>query len=93
MPDPRDIVDIHGLSNPAALPGAAARSGTDSGPATPNPAARNWLGVWFKCCHVYGRMAKQPCGTRYAGRCPKCGAEVGATIGEGGTNRRFFEAS
>lgn len=82
MLDRRDIVDIRGLASP---PGVGA--GDDAkGPARP------FLGVWFRCCHVYGRMTKSEDGTRYTGVCPKCGAAVKALVGEGGTSRRIFEA-
>lgn len=86
MREPRDIVDIAGLKS-AEQARAAGTAGE------PMPGARNWLGVWFKCCHVYGRMYKNEFGTRYTGYCPRCGAEVGARVGTGGTSRRFFEAS
>jgi hypothetical protein len=54
---------------------------------------RRWLGVMFNCCHVYGRMYRNPQNTRYEGLCPNCGAKVHARIGPGGTNRRFFETT
>ncbi len=83
MPDPQDIVDIEGLSNPAADLAAAHASATPT---------RNWLGVFFKCCHTYGRMYRLPSAPRYTGRCPKCLSEVTATVGQGGTNQRIFFA-
>lgn len=54
--------------------------------------AKKFLSVWFRCCHTYGRMYRNQAQTEYVGRCPKCGAEVSARIGHGGTNRRMFEA-
>lgn len=84
MPDDRDIVDIPGLAPPGDRQ-------LDRTP--PPPPARAFLGVWFRCCHVYGRMYKSADGRAYSGRCPKCGTEVGAKVGQGGTSRRFFEAS
>ncbi len=80
MPDPQDIVEIPGVINPAAARFAPA----DSGPARP------WLGVLFKCCHVYGRMYRDADGVRYTGRCPRCTAEVSARVGPGGTSQRIF---
>lgn len=53
---------------------------------------KRFLSVWFRCCHVYGRMHRNRSQTAYEGRCPKCGAAVRATIGEGGTSKRLFEA-
>lgn len=52
----------------------------------------SFLSVWFRCCHVYGRMTRNREATGYEGRCPKCGAAVRATIGAGGTSQRTFEA-
>src|SRR5688500_17514942 len=76
MPDPRDILDVHGVS-----------AGDPKSPAAgaPNPALRKFLSVWFQCCHTYGRMHRNKQGTAYEGRCPKCGAAVSAKIGPGGT--------
>ncbi len=83
VPDPQDIVEIPGVTNPAAPERESSRSvGAD----------RNWLGVYFKCCHVYGRMYRSADGGRYLGRCPKCLREVRATVGPGGTARRIFVA-
>lgn len=87
MPDPRDIVDIPGLAQPAPAGGAERASGAEAGGKS-NP----WLGIWFRCCHTYGRLYKDAAGRMYVGRCPRCGAEVRARVGQGGTNRRLFEA-
>lgn len=51
---------------------------------------RAFLGIWFECCHTYGRLYKNKMGTAYTGRCPKCLRPVTVRVGEGGTNRRFF---
>lgn len=53
---------------------------------------KKFLGVYFECCHVYGRLYQNKDGTAYVGRCPKCLASLRAHIGEGGTNKRFFRA-
>ena len=34
--------------------------------------SRPFLGIWFDCCGVYGRIYKNKDGTAYVGRCPKC---------------------
>jgi hypothetical protein len=51
-----------------------------------------FLSIWFRCCHVYGRLNRNADGTAYEGRCPRCGARVQAAIGPEGTERRMFEA-
>ncbi|MBL0927831.1 MAG: hypothetical protein IBJ11_09295 [Phycisphaerales bacterium] len=66
----------------------AARPAPGPGPAEP----RRWLGIWFRCCHVYGRIYRNADASRYTGRCPRCHAEVSAKVGVGGTAQRFFEA-
>ena len=81
MADPQDIVDIEGLR--------AQRMGSSLAADRPK---QPFLSVWFRCCHVYGRMNRDVSGTRYEGRCPSCGAAVHARIGPGGTARRTFEA-
>jgi hypothetical protein len=87
VPDPRDIVDIDGLRTPRApqagnAPDAAASAGT----------SKPFLMIWFRCCATYGRLPKSPDGLSYVGRCPKCLAKLEVPVGEGGTNRRMFEA-
>lgn len=52
----------------------------------------NYLGIMFNCCNTYGRIYKNRQGTAYVGRCPRCLRSVKVNIGEGGTNRRFFNA-
>jgi len=83
MADPCDSVDL-----------TFGRRPVDTDPAHPAPrSARPWISVWFRCCHVYARIYRTADGARYTGRCPRCGAEVSARVGPGGTNRRFFQAS
>jgi hypothetical protein len=48
--------------------------------------------IWFRCCLTYGRLSKTPDGLFYEGRCPKCLAHLEVPVGDGGTNRRMFEA-
>lgn len=81
--DIRDIVDIEGLRSP----GASFVAGSDG-----NGPNRPWLGVFFRCCGVYGRMYRLRGEDRYAGRCPRCLAPVGARVGAGGTSQRLFFA-
>ncbi len=54
---------------------------------------RPFVGVHFTCCDIYLRVYLNREGTRYDGRCPKCGKRVRFRVGPGGTKARFFEAS
>ena len=57
------------------------------------PVRRRFIGVWFECCHAYGRLYKSKDGTVYRGRCPKCLRSVQVRVdknSEKATNRRFF---
>lgn len=57
---------------------------------------RKFLGVYFSCCHVYGRLYQNKQGTAYVGRCPKCLRSIKVPIDRSsskGTNRRFFSAN
>jgi hypothetical protein len=54
--------------------------------------SKKFLGIYFECCHVYGRLYQNIQGTHYVGRCPKCMANLKVPIGEKGSNRRFFKA-
>ena len=65
---------------------------TDRGEKVSRGTRRSFLSVWFRCCHVYGRMYRTPEQTAYLGRCPRCGAPVRAGIGPHGTSRRMFQA-
>jgi phage FluMu protein Com len=57
-----------------------------------NHPQRQFLGVYFVRCLVYGRLYKNAEGTAYEGNCPRCGAHFHIRIGEGGTADRFFKA-
>lgn len=85
MGDPRDHVDIDGLRDPDDRDDASTNR-------RPSGSDRKFLMIWFRCCHVYGRLTRDPDGARYAGRCPRCAATVSVRIGPGGTDRRVFEA-
>ncbi len=53
---------------------------------------RQFIGIMFNCCNVYARIYKNIEGTAYIGRCPKCMRTVKVSVGQGGTDRRFFNA-
>lgn len=80
---PDYIVDIAGVCPPAGA-GASGDGVSMRG--------RPWLSVKWRCCSVYSRVYRNRRGDTYEGRCPKCGTPVKATVGEGGTSSRFFEA-
>ena len=84
MNDPRDQVDIDGIPGSQKPGQRKSASGSDVG-------SRRFLMTWFRCCHAYGRLARNRAGTRYEGRCPRCAAMVSVKIGPGGTDRRIFE--
>lgn len=94
MADPRDIVDIDGLRGTAGqLPARSSANAASSSeePPTLGP-VKPFLMIWFRCCATYGRLNKTRDGLFYEGRCPKCLAHLDVPVGEGGTNRRMFEA-
>jgi hypothetical protein len=77
MSDPRDYkVDISGVAPPS--------------PASRGALARPFVSVLFGCCNVYQRVYRSADGTRYDGRCPRCGRGVRFRVGAGGTSERFF---
>lgn len=56
---------------------------------------RKFLGIYFSCCHTYGRLYQNKQGTAYVGRCPICMRPMQVPIGQEGknvTDRRFFRA-
>lgn len=53
---------------------------------------RQFLGIMFECCNIYGRIYKNKEGTAYVGKCPKCLKNVMVKVGKEGTNNRFFRA-
>lgn len=84
MPGDGDILEFGGKR--------LARSPTPDANVPSSKPQNRFLSVWFRCCHVYGRMHRNREQTAYEGRCPRCGAAVRAGIGEGGTRQRMFEA-
>ncbi len=60
------------------------------GVATTQAAGRPFISVLFACCGVYLRVYRNGEGTKYVGRCPRCGKAVSFVVGEGGTACRVF---
>lgn len=53
---------------------------------------RKFLGIYFECCNIYGRLYQNKEGTAYSGFCPRCMRRLNVKVGEGGVNQRFFKA-
>ena len=53
---------------------------------------RAYIGMMFKCCHVYTRIYMNREGAAYVGHCPKCGKKVEIKVGPGGSRSRFWSA-
>lgn len=57
------------------------------------PAARRpFIGMLFRCCHVYARVYLNADKTAYEGGCPRCGAPVRIGVKPGGSSSRFWTA-
>jgi hypothetical protein len=54
---------------------------------------RPFIGILFKCCHVYSRIYMNKEGTAFVGWCPKCAKKVTLTISPDGEDSQFFEVS
>lgn len=85
---PDYILDLSSVHQPTADKPSGGGAGGVAGGAQGRP----WIAVQWKCCRTYSRIYRNKQGTAYEGRCPKCGKQVRASVGEGGTNNRFFEA-
>jgi len=53
---------------------------------------KKFLGIFFACCNVYGRIYNHS-GKQYEGKCPRCLRNLTIKIGSGGVGDRFFIAS
>ncbi|MFM1919646.1 MAG: hypothetical protein RLZZ303_1280 [Candidatus Hydrogenedentota bacterium] len=63
----------------------------ESSPGANTP--RPWIGMHWKCCHVYSRVYLNHAETHFAGNCPRCGAPVRLRAVRGaGSEERFWTA-
>ncbi len=53
---------------------------------------RKFLGIFFACCNIYGRIYNYS-GKQYEGKCPRCLGRLTVRVGRGGVSNRFFVAS
>lgn len=53
---------------------------------------KDYISIYWKCCHVFSRVRKNKSKTAYEGFCPKCRSYLTVPIGEKGTNQRTFIA-
>ena len=53
---------------------------------------KKFLGIFFACCNVYGRIYNHS-GKQYEGECPRCLRGLTIKVGSGGVNDRVFVAS
>ncbi|KAB2940472.1 MAG: hypothetical protein KJ057_10730 [Phycisphaerae bacterium] len=90
--EPDYILDVSRLRASASDDAEAANLARKASGATDDPAGRPWIGVRFDCCGVYQRVYRNPEGTAYVGRCPRCGREARARVGPSGVSARFFVA-
>ncbi len=61
-------------------------------PTGPEKPKRPYLGVLFRCCHVYTRIYLNAAGTAFTGFCPKCGGSLTINVCRGGSTSRFWTA-
>ncbi|MCG3131687.1 MAG: hypothetical protein FLDDKLPJ_02492 [Phycisphaerae bacterium] len=90
--EPDYILDVSRLRASASDAPEAADIARKASSPTGAPAGCPWIGVRFDCCGVYQRVYRNPEGTAYVGRCPRCGREARARVGPSGVSARFFVA-
>lgn len=52
--------------------------------------SRPFLRIFYECCRVYQRIYRNPDGSIYQGRCPRCLRTVKFRVGPSGTSVRAF---
>ncbi|RME22510.1 MAG: hypothetical protein D6800_10935 [Candidatus Zixiibacteriota bacterium] len=60
--------------------------------ATGKSGPRPFIGIMFKCCHVYSRIYLNAAGTAFVGWCPRCAAKATVKVSPTGSRNRFFTA-
>lgn len=53
---------------------------------------RPYIGMLFRCCHIYLRVYLNRTGDAYVGHCPRCAAPIAVKVSPLGSNARFFSA-
>jgi hypothetical protein len=56
------------------------------------PDRRPFIGMHFKCCHVYSRIYLNKTGTAFVGWCPKCAVKAEVRVSPTGSKDPFFTA-
>jgi hypothetical protein len=51
---------------------------------------RPFLRVYFACCRVYQRIYRDPSGSAYNGRCPRCLRPIRFRVAPNGVTARDF---
>ncbi|MHC4660415.1 MAG: hypothetical protein ACYS8W_01880 [Planctomycetota bacterium] len=54
---------------------------------------RPFIGIFFECCNIYGRIYINRNQTAYVGWCPRCAAKIEIPIDPHGVDDRFFRAN
>jgi len=60
---------------------------------SPHTKSRPFLGIMFKCCHVYSRIYLNKKKDAFVGWCPRCARRVTVKISPDGVDSQFFEVS
>lgn len=71
------------------MPSNKANGAPRDGAAQPR-AQRPFLRIMFQCCNVYQRVYRDPSGSFYQGRCPRCLRTVRFEIAPDGISARDF---
>lgn len=53
---------------------------------------RPFIGMYFKCCHVYTRIYLNRSGKAFVGYCPKCARKAEVIVSPTGSKDRVFTA-
>ena len=63
-----------------------------SEPAKKTTRKRPFIGMYFKCCHVYTRLYLNKTGRAFLGHCPKCAKKAKVIVSPTGSKDRVFQA-